>query len=829
MVGALLASVAPATASAAAPTQTDVMFVFDTSGSMGSVLEEAKSEITDAMGQLEASLPNVEFGVAEVRDYGGSEYDPEPEIVPWKLDVPVTSNVAAVSEAISGLSAFGGGDGPEAYGRALWETDTNPSVGWRPGARHLIVLICDQVPHNPNVDEGIPEEFWAAPSPWNTGEELPGSWGIPDTQLKEGEKLDFHAVLRQLASDGKPLETVDYHDTEGDYIHYWEAWARIAGGSAVEAGEGGKELATRLKGLVETAGVPCAATALPEQPSPASPTGLPTALTPRFLQPGSTVGLTPPDGSGFCRGQLPVLGGSVVSSLQEDTSSRIAFQVPSTAESELSLTSRLGAPGPSAPYAVDDFRHPWGFEIINGGAANGDESYDEHIPITSEDLNSVFADLGPSGSAVYKEARKDAASVLAGGLCYGFGLLSWELYLDAHGAKDPLAWTRSHSFAPSPGDEPSALPESSVGEHGLTHALLRAAVSQYSPEAQARWHAVSSASQLEGQLNAAFHKDQPALLLINWQEGGIPLLKWFAKTEGHTMLAYDYERTSGGGMNVEVVDPNVPVWESPQSVAFAKLQVHVNADGSWSYLGSFKHGLYGDPVSGGSGSLEVVPGPLLPGGLHLPSQSSSSSFTRIAPAAGSLVSAISYSSKGGHGVPGDVKVEPLSTDSLEDQLLVPSRHHTVTVTLDPHGHDGSVTLTGHGFLDNANLGKGADQITLQTTSGGVSLPGVAHSSTLSVTRVAGGTQLTAEARLTGQVKNPTLSVSPTGEAVLSSAGGSGQVALSLASYDSAGGQAHAHTQRIAIHGRTRIRRDAPKVKHHRRGRHHHGGHKPRKR
>ncbi len=85
LVAAVLACVAPSWAGAATAPQTDVMFVFDTSGSMEPVLEEAKAEIQEVMTHLGGSLPSVEFGLAEARDYGGSEYDPEPEIVPCNL------------------------------------------------------------------------------------------------------------------------------------------------------------------------------------------------------------------------------------------------------------------------------------------------------------------------------------------------------------------------------------------------------------------------------------------------------------------------------------------------------------------------------------------------------------------------------------------------------------------------------------------------------------------------------------------------------------------------------------------------------------------------
>jgi von Willebrand factor type A domain-containing protein len=237
----------PSTAGAATPGHTDVMFVFDTSGSMTSALEEAKSEIQQVMSNIGASLPNVEFGLAEVRDYGGSEYDGEVGEEPWRLDVPLTSYAPAVSDAISGLSPAGGGDGPEAYGRALWETDTNPAVGWRPEASHVVVLVADNVPHDNNLNEGIPEADWLAPSPWNTGEELAGGWGISDSAWSPGDNMDFQAVLAQLKRDGKPLETVDYHDTGINYLPYWEQWAATSGGQAIEANTG--ELAGRLTTL----------------------------------------------------------------------------------------------------------------------------------------------------------------------------------------------------------------------------------------------------------------------------------------------------------------------------------------------------------------------------------------------------------------------------------------------------------------------------------------------------------------------------------------------------------------------------------------------------
>src|SRR4051794_1180327 len=168
-------SLSSASRANAAPAHTDVMFVFDTTGSMSGALEESATEIQGAMAQISSSLPDVQFGLAEMRDYStviGSpeefEYSAGSTDQPWTLLAPISSNQAAVSEALKKMEAEGGGDGPESYGRALFETDTNPAVAWRAGARGVIVLVADNVPHDNELNEGIPSDVWYT-SPFNTG------------------------------------------------------------------------------------------------------------------------------------------------------------------------------------------------------------------------------------------------------------------------------------------------------------------------------------------------------------------------------------------------------------------------------------------------------------------------------------------------------------------------------------------------------------------------------------------------------------------------------------------------------------------------------------
>ena len=217
---------------------------------------------------------------------------------------PLTSNEALVETAIENLSgsevAHYGGDGPEAYGRALYETATNPHVGWRAGARHEIVMIGDNVPHTPNVNEGIPSELQFTEAfnddfqTWpDTGEELEGKWGIPDTAWKAGESLEFHKTLQKLNAEEKPLAMVDYFHTgqseSSNYVHYWEYWAAAAGGQAITAEEGAKSLDSKLAQIIKESaeGIP------PCPPGYSRSPGLPCVPIPITPAPVATVISTP--------------------------------------------------------------------------------------------------------------------------------------------------------------------------------------------------------------------------------------------------------------------------------------------------------------------------------------------------------------------------------------------------------------------------------------------------------------------------------------------------------------------------------------------------------
>lgn len=230
----------PSPAARAATGPVDVLLMFDCTYSMDDALDEARAEIADARTRIRQQIPDARFGVAAVRDhavYGSFSTEP------WTLVQPITADDRLVDQAIASLVTVPAGDSPEAYANGLAQADLSPTVGWRPGARRVLVLVADDLPHDNDVEEGIDPSLWFDDPPVSTGVD-PG----PDGLLGTPDDVDWQATLRQLAHDGLPLMFVFYHGVP-EYLPYWQAWASSTGGVAEEAGAG--DLGDKLVALAQ--------------------------------------------------------------------------------------------------------------------------------------------------------------------------------------------------------------------------------------------------------------------------------------------------------------------------------------------------------------------------------------------------------------------------------------------------------------------------------------------------------------------------------------------------------------------------------------------------
>ena len=83
----------------------------------------------------------------------------------------------------------------------------------------MLVLVADNVPHDTDLNEGIPEDERTQPSPFNT--------------LASPEGYDWQATLDAAREHGLPVLMVFFHGA-GDYLPYWAYWAGRTAGSATD-------------------------------------------------------------------------------------------------------------------------------------------------------------------------------------------------------------------------------------------------------------------------------------------------------------------------------------------------------------------------------------------------------------------------------------------------------------------------------------------------------------------------------------------------------------------------------------------------------------------
>ena len=125
----------------------EMVFVLDTTGSMGGLLEGAKQRIWGIVNEVmqSSSQHSVRIGLVAYRDRGD-------QYVTQVL--PLTDDLDKVYTTLMDYQAAGGGDAPEDVRRAL--ADGVAQAGWSRSSQQLaqiIFLVGDAPPHNDYTDE----------------------------------------------------------------------------------------------------------------------------------------------------------------------------------------------------------------------------------------------------------------------------------------------------------------------------------------------------------------------------------------------------------------------------------------------------------------------------------------------------------------------------------------------------------------------------------------------------------------------------------------------------------------------------------------------------
>jgi hypothetical protein len=125
--------------------QADVLFISDTTGSMGSAISQVQSVFSSVVTNL-AGLGNVATGAADYRD--GLAANGDAGDYTYKLDAPISTTSATTQAGINTWSGSGGGDEPEQALFALTSAAANTSTGWRAGSLKIAVITGDAPSHS---------------------------------------------------------------------------------------------------------------------------------------------------------------------------------------------------------------------------------------------------------------------------------------------------------------------------------------------------------------------------------------------------------------------------------------------------------------------------------------------------------------------------------------------------------------------------------------------------------------------------------------------------------------------------------------------------------
>lgn len=214
------------------PTSTprgDVLFVFDLTGSMGGAINNVKTNAVNIMNAVRGVITDVNFGLVTHKDYNGRftssiaagqtcNYDAfygGTGDFAYRRDQPVTPDNATVANALGALTAGGGADGPESYARVLYETYADPLIGWRDGAKRVVVQFGDNVPHDCTLGKGND----------------PGR----DNVIGTSDDLFVNDVLNGMKNNGVTMVSV--HNGFNNTL--WNGYATITGGTSFQINTNG--------------------------------------------------------------------------------------------------------------------------------------------------------------------------------------------------------------------------------------------------------------------------------------------------------------------------------------------------------------------------------------------------------------------------------------------------------------------------------------------------------------------------------------------------------------------------------------------------------------
>lgn len=109
-------------------TRADVLFLLDVTGSMGGELAQIQASLRDVIAPgIQASVPDVEFGVATFADFPEYPYGVSSDVI-FSVERTTTADLSAVQSALDAIELGSGLDQPEAQVEALYQSATGEGL-----------------------------------------------------------------------------------------------------------------------------------------------------------------------------------------------------------------------------------------------------------------------------------------------------------------------------------------------------------------------------------------------------------------------------------------------------------------------------------------------------------------------------------------------------------------------------------------------------------------------------------------------------------------------------------------------------------------------------
>lgn len=134
------------------PDTFEIVFSFDTTGSMYSCLEEVRSQLRELIQDLKRNIPGIKIAIFAHGDYcdAGSTY-----VTKY---INFTNDADRLCNFVRDVERTGGGDTPECYELVMREVQEK--LSWSSGSQRSLVLIGDAPPHEASEAQNTRHLDW---------------------------------------------------------------------------------------------------------------------------------------------------------------------------------------------------------------------------------------------------------------------------------------------------------------------------------------------------------------------------------------------------------------------------------------------------------------------------------------------------------------------------------------------------------------------------------------------------------------------------------------------------------------------------------------------